>query len=167
MSELSNYWTLWYHSLDDNDWTVKSYIKVFKFNKLEEWFDLSNQIKNFTYGMFFLMKNDILPCWEDDNNINGGYWSFKVYKVNSNDAWIQLSFALIGNTICNNEDELKYINGISISPKYNYCIIKILNNDMNFNNKQILIDSINDLKIDHCIYKKYQELDNKNIFIYI
>lgn len=162
MSILENNWTLWFHKIDDTNWDKESYIKIKKFNTLEEYFDLVKQIKDFTHGMFYLMKEDLFPSWEDENNINGGYWSFKIYKINSNDAWIQLSFALIGNTLCKNEETFNNINGISISPKYSNCIIKILNNDYNKNDKNLLNDDLGTLSIDHCIYKRYQELDNFN-----
>jgi hypothetical protein len=162
MSILDNYWTLWFHKIDDNNWDKDSYIKILKFNTLEEYFDLIKQIKDFTYGMFYLMKDDIFPAWEDSNNINGGYWSFKIYKINSNDAWIQLSYVLLGNTLCKNTDFFKHINGISISPKYSNCIIKILNNDYTQNDTNLLNNDLGPLNLEQCIYKKYQELDNFN-----
>ena len=31
-------------------------------------------------AMFFLMKENIPPLWESSDNIEGGCWSFKIYK---------------------------------------------------------------------------------------
>lgn len=69
------------------------------------------------------MKKNIPPLWENENNINGGYLSFKIYKKTINDIWFKLCSLVIGNTflIQDNDD----INGISLSPKINNCIIKI------------------------------------------
>ena len=71
----------------------------------------------------FLMKNNIPPLWEDINNINGGVITYKITKKNADNIWRDLTMGLIGNTLTENQNN--YINGISISPKINNCIIKI------------------------------------------
>jgi len=80
--------------------------------------------------MFFIMRkvdNDTIinPRWEDKHNINGGYWSFKVPNGDAQNIWNTLSKILIGETILTNPT--MDINGISISPKKHFCIIKIWN----------------------------------------
>ena len=42
-----------------------------------------NKIKNINCGMFFLMKENIKPIYEDKKNINGGYWSMRITKKDS------------------------------------------------------------------------------------
>ena len=122
---LENKWTLWFHKINDNDWTIDSYKKVFTFNDIESFIVLFKKINNFSAGMFFLMKEDIKPLWENKENINGGYWSFKVLKKNINEIWYRLSSQIIGNNCLKNLENHSYINGISLSPKINNCIIKI------------------------------------------
>jgi len=39
-----------------------------------------NKFENINCGMFFLMKKDINPIFEDKKNINGGYWSLRISK---------------------------------------------------------------------------------------
>ena len=39
-------------------------------NSLESFKYYYNNIDTFIYGMFFLMKEDIIPLWEDEKNIN-------------------------------------------------------------------------------------------------
>jgi len=124
-NSLENNWTLWFHHINNNDYSINSYTKVFEFNTIEEYLCLINKINNFGSGMFFFMKNDIEPIWENKENIKGGYWSFKVPKKNLNDIWFKLSSQIIGNNFMKDPSYNKYINGISLSPKINNCIIKI------------------------------------------
>ena len=35
-----------------------------------------------TVCMFFIMKNNVKPVWEDDNNKDGGCFSFKLQNKN-------------------------------------------------------------------------------------
>jgi len=122
---IENSWMLWFHHINNNDYTLKSYTKIFEFNTIEEYLSLINKINNFGSGMFFFMKKDILPIWETEDNITGGYWSFKISKKNINDIWFKLSSQIIGDNIVKNEEDNQYINGISLSPKINNCIVKI------------------------------------------
>jgi hypothetical protein len=125
---LVNLLTLWFHKVDDNNWTADSYKKVCE---CKNWDDITytlHNIKQYTSGMFFFMKNNIKPLYEDDNNKKGGYWSCKINKNNSSELWCKLVYYMCSGDwndngiIYKNNDN---INGISISPKINNCIIKI------------------------------------------
>jgi translation initiation factor 4E len=135
---LSNYWTLWFHKIDTHEWSKNSYTNISKFNTLEEFTDIYKQIDNFIYGFFFLMKDDIFPLFENDENKNGGYWSLKIPNDKIKELWIRLSAILIGNTLVNDINNKDIITGITISPKPGNCILKILNNDSKYNNVSIL-----------------------------
>jgi hypothetical protein len=149
--KLSNKWTLWYHNINDNDWSEGSYTKVKELTELNDYCEIVKYIDNVYAGMFFLMKDTIFPRWEDINNIDGGYWSFRILKKDSITTWNKLMAYVIGNTLTDGMDE---INGISISPKINNCIIKIWNKDYNkkpvFNTKIIQF-------LGEDIYKKHQD----------
>ena len=73
--KLENNWTLWYHDPDDKRWSIESYKKVGYITTLEEFLTYYDSIDSFISGMFFLMKDDIPPIWEDPININGGIYS--------------------------------------------------------------------------------------------
>jgi translation initiation factor 4E len=141
-------WTLWYHDPDDKKWDINSYKKLIKFNTLEKFLTYYESIGTFINGMFFLMKEDIIPIWEDSNNINGGIITYKLLKNNSNKTWEELSMLLVGGTLT---EDYSYINGISISPKINNCIIKIWVNDSS---------KINIIKFNNNIdlFQKYQPI---------
>ena len=66
-----------------------------------------------------LMKETINPIWEDEHNINGGCISFKLDKQNSYKIWENYIIHLVSNNL----DEK--VNGVSISPKRNFNIIKL------------------------------------------
>ena len=81
-------------------------------------------------GMFFIMRDDIFPTWEDPDNRLGGCISFKVYSKDIVEAWNKLFLKLISEDITTETDCWEEINGISISPKKEFNIIKIwLRND--------------------------------------
>ena len=100
-----------------------------------------NRFENVNCGMFFLMKDNIKPIFEDEKNINGGYWSMRINKKDTVELWRQIIYYLVIEGILENNDEEKNINGISIGPKINNCIFKIWNNNYKkFNNNSLRND---------------------------
>ena len=121
---LNRTYTFWYHSPENIDYSITSYIELLEFNTLEEWWVLDRFVRRdmIENGMFFIMKAGCLPVWEDPSNVNGGCISWKVDRKNAYKSWIDC----IGHFIMNNMNELSdKINGVSISPKKNSSIIKI------------------------------------------
>lgn len=127
MSLLNSKWTLYFHKLNDNNWNFNSYIKLSEFNNLEDYTIISTLLKpiHIENGMFFIMREDIKPMWESEDNNKGGCISFKIYKKFIYDSWNQLTNFLIGEKILKNEKDILNVNGISISPKKQFSIIKI------------------------------------------
>ena len=143
---LNSKWILWYHNPSDKNWNLDSYIKIVELSSIEDFCRLKNSWKNnlpnLTEGMFFLMRilNDkiIYPQWEDRHNREGGYWSIKIDKEQSEEIWFNLLMLLIGETITNGNYDSLNINGISISPKKQFCILKIWNNNNKDSDKKLL-----------------------------
>jgi len=132
MHSLSNNWTCWIHLQNDKNWDISSYKKICQFNTLEDGIKLIENLsfKIITQSMVFLMRENILPIWENFDNIKGGSFSYKISNCLIENIWKKLSYCLIGNTLYNDEKILKNINGISISPKKNFCIIKFWLKDL-------------------------------------
>ena len=125
--KLYDKWTLWAHLPHDTDWTVNSYKNIFTFSSVEEIIALyetlpEKMIKN---CMLFLMRDGIKPIWEDEKNRDGGCFSYKVNNKIVQDTWKKLSYNLVGESLTQDKNLLSCINGITISPKKNFCIIKI------------------------------------------
>ena len=148
-SKFKDEWTLWFHSLNYNDWSIKSYKKIIKICNICDFWRLYNNNYSLKYGMFFLMKNDIKPIWEADENKNGGNWSIKIIK-NIETIWLNLSIDLVAGNL----DNANIVNGISLCYKNSYYIIKIWINDVSksdLNNINISYDLKNNI-----IFNKYK-----------
>jgi hypothetical protein len=157
-TQLSGTYTFWYHSPENNDYSISSYIELLEFNTLEEWWVLDKFIRRdmIENGMFFIMKAGCLPVWEDPSNINGGCVSWKVDRKISYKTWVDTVGHFIMNYLCNMSSK---VNGVCISPKKNSSIIKVWFNeqinvdDLKFNDSFILVE-------DKIIYKSHlQNID--------
>lgn len=155
MSKNNNYWTLWFHSVDDNNWSIEDYTKIMELSNLDDLLYCIKKLQNITAGMFFVMKNDIKPLWEDSANINGGFWTFKISKLKSNDLWKNILYNLITNNITKNKLDMNIITGISCSPKINNCIFKIWNNNSKKSDINIISPNIENLILSEAIYRKH------------
>jgi translation initiation factor 4E len=158
-------WTLWFHKVNDDKWDLESYQKLYTLIDLEDFHAMFNTFFNneekmtANAGMFFLMKDDITPMWEDSKNITGGMWSYKAAKkegnlLKSDIIWKKLVAACLGSCLTKNPDDMKYITGISISPKLDNCIFKIWNNDSKKSDASILADVVEGLDHTKTLYKK-------------
>lgn len=156
-------WTLWYHAIEDSNWTKDTYTKVADIYSIEQFIGVFRQFPSFTKGMFFLMRKDIFPQWEDESNIDGGYWSFKIGKNVSEKTWYELAASCIGECLTVNPDNMININGISYSPKINNVIIKILNRWADKNDSNQLTEKIENLHPSTSQYKPH--IENKDEFV--
>lgn len=162
-NKLHTSWVLWFHSLDDTNWTKDTYTKVAEIISVEEFLGVYQDFDTFGKGMFFLMRKDIFPQWEDESNIKGGYWSYKIGKTVAEKAWFELSCACIGECLTKKPQDMFNINGISYSPKINNVIIKILNRHSELNNSIILNDKIENLHPSTSQFKSH--IENKDEFV--
>jgi len=146
-------WKFWFHDPLDNNWKLDSYKDIYTIDSIESYYKLYSFLNNkiIENSMLFLMRDTIDPLWEDKENINGGCWSLKIPKGNIVDIWNNISIALLSESI-SNKDTIN-INGISISPKKNFCIIKIWTNK-NINNIKNL-NTIKNLSYDGIIFKPH------------
>ena len=145
MHDLDNNYTLWMHMLYDNDWSINSYKKIYSFNTIEKGICLIENLNNeiIEKSMIFLMKNNIKPIWEVEENKKGGCFSYKITTCYIYELWKKMSYMLIGNSMIDDDIIVKNINGISISPKKNYCIFKIWINDVANFKESSIYDFIN------------------------
>ena len=124
---LQNEWILWNHGLNDKSWSNDSYKNIFVYQNLYDlkiYFDNLDvlQLQN---SMYFIMRDSIFPTWEDKNNKNGCCASFKVPSNDILETWKLLLQNILCENIHKNIQKYDNINGISISPKKEFNIIKI------------------------------------------
>jgi hypothetical protein len=156
MKLLSNKWTYYIHLHDNKDWTINSYINVITFNEVENAILLNDEINYdlIKKTMMFLMKDDIKPIWEDKHNRNGGCFSFKVSNRDVLNVWKQVFYNLIGKSITKNINFYKNINGITLSPKKKFTILKIWIDTCDLKDPNIFVP-IENLDLKGCLFKKH------------
>ena len=151
---LKNKWVLWYHSLKNKSWDNNSYVKVIEIKSLLDYKLLEDimRINHLQNGMFFLMKNDIFPTWEDPKNRMGGCLSFK-YDNNILNEWLKILLLCITEEL---SEYNKEINGLSISPKKEFNILKVWIKDDSKDYKTLVKEYNPFMKLDKCMYKKHE-----------
>lgn len=153
--KLKNKWNIWFHSLNDNNWSIDSYHLISPIEYIEDLIYIIKNIKNINNGLYFIMKSGISPIYEDKNNINGGYWSFRINKKYIFNKWIDIIYYMLILNF-NNNDIYNDINGISLSPKVNNSIIKIWNNNFEKYNKDDINKLILDIDDEEIYYLKHE-----------
>ena len=153
MHALENKWTLYSHLPHDTDWSLKSYQNIVNIECIEQLVSIFEVIpdKMIKNCMLFVMKDKITPLWEDENNRNGGCFSYKIANNDVPNVWKNLCYLLVGETLSKKKAN---ITGLTISPKKNFCIIKIWLGDCNNQNPQD-ITYFNGIDAQGCLYKKH------------
>ena len=151
--DLKSKWVLWFHKVNDNNWSIESYSKIFEINTYFDILFVVKEIENITSGMFFLMKEGISPIFEDINNVNGGYWSMRITKKDAFSFWEKIIYNLCLDTITNNDG---LINGISVSPKINNCIFKIWNSNFEGMKKEDLRKDLDYINWEETFYLQHK-----------
>ena len=155
---LNNSWKLWNHSPNNSDWSVNSYGEIITIDNIDlcktvcEKFLCENLL---TSCMFFIMRNNIKPVWEDNDNKNGGCFSFKLQNKIVHNSWNTLVYKILGETLFHDENIQKNVTGLSISPKKFFCIIKIWMKTCEHTDINLL--NCYDIPMESCMFKKHQD----------
>lgn len=135
-------WNIWYHHEKDN-WNLSGYRKIYQIETIQDFWKLYNnwnKIGGVNSKHLFIMQDGVTPIWEDENNINGGCWSYKVNDSKSNEIWENLSMYLVTENLCKLKDQIL---GLSIClKKKNNSVIKIWNKDSSKNSLSLINDKI-------------------------
>jgi|UniRef100_A0A6C0JLM8 hypothetical protein len=155
---LHDKWNLYYHLPHNKNWDLASYTIIMNsIDTVEKVICLNetiheNVVKN---CMLFVMRDGITPMWEDPRNRNGGCFSYKVINKSVAEVWKNLFYGLCGESLCVENKYNKHINGITISPKKNFCIIKIWLDTSSLQDPNAIIQIPNLLK-QGCLFKKHE-----------
>ena len=156
-NKLSDKWTLWAHLPHDTDWSITSYKQIFTVSNVEETIAITETLPPILVQncMLFWMREGIKPTWEDPKNRNGGCFSYKVINKTVFDCWKELTYCTLGNTISKQMSFVDKVTGFTISPKKNFCIIKIWMADCANQNPAIVTNEIKGIVSQGCIFKKH------------
>jgi len=154
---LSDKWTLWAHLPHNTDWGIKSYIPISTFSTIEETLGVVETLPPVLIEncMLFMMREGVKPTWEDPKNRNGGCFSYKVSNKNVCKVWKDLTYVVVGGSISKQTNFVNCVTGITISPKKNFCIIKIWMADCNNQNPAIVTSDVSGLSPIGCLFKKH------------
>ena len=125
---LNDLWSFYFHDPFNNDWNLSSYVKVADIGSVETFWQIHETfIEKITMAMFFLTREHIFPCWDDPFNKDGGCLSIKVLKQDVPPFWEIMCAHILGETLLVNDKHTMWdhVNGLSISPKKHFCIIKV------------------------------------------
>ena len=156
-NNLSDKWTLWAHLPHDTDWSINSYKVIYNIETVEGAIAIIETLPEILVKncMLFIMRQGIKPIWEDPRNRNGGCFSYKISNKNVFDVWRKLTYVLVGETISQQNSFVSNVTGITISPKKNFCIIKIWMSNCVNQNPSIITNEIKDLSSQGCLFKKH------------
>jgi len=153
---LNDIWSFYFHDPYNIDWNIDSFRFLQTISSIDDFIHLFVCYKSvISRGMFFIMREHILPLWEDESNKSGGCFSYKIYRQNLEDKFFEITSLLLGENLGINNEISKNINGISICPKKNYYIIRIWIKD----NKYAIKENYN-IEIPRfttILYKKHQQ----------
>lgn len=158
---LNREWDLWYHDPNNQDYSLASYINLGTLDTIEKFWHYYYQLKltQLQNGMFFIMLKGVLPTWED--NLKGGFWSYKIDKKEISQAWTKLSIYLLSDNFVENSAFKDEIIGISISPKKTFSILKVWLNDDKLNHEVVIKKDLPYIKNEEPIYRSHIETKEK------
>jgi len=125
---LNDSWTLYFHDPMDDNWTHSGYKKLFTTRTISEFWMMYTEVSSCLQdGMFFVMRDPIFPKWNDDDNKRGGFLSIKILKEKMPSFCEKLLLDLVNESLLIDKykEYSDKINGVSVSPKKNFCIVKI------------------------------------------
>ena len=149
-------WSLYAHLPHNSDWSLESYKLIMTIETLEQLVSLLSYIPENVVKtcMLFFMRNQIKPVWEDDANLSGGSFSFKVQNKQVIETWNKMCYVISSENMTSYENIMSKINGITISPKKQFCIIKIWMSDCD-NKESSIFDKLHFLEKKDAIFKKH------------
>lgn len=154
---LNNKWNLYAHLPQDSDWTLKSYHQLCQFDTIEKVIAVTEVLPELFIKncMLFIMREGVTPMWEDVQNRTGGCFSYRINNKYVREVWRDLSYCLAGNSLSSNDIVNRTITGITISPKKNFCIIKIWLSSCEFHNPSVIVPIGKFIVPAGCLFKNH------------
>jgi hypothetical protein len=156
---LNGKWDLYYHLPHDTNWELSSYRSILAdINTAEQVVGLNESaISEYVVqnSMLFLMRRGITPMWEDAKNRDGGCFSFRIPNKYVHDIWKTLIYSVCGETLFADRVHNEAMNGVTVSPKRNFCIVKVwMRNCENIDPNTI--SNVPNLSKQGCLFKKHE-----------
>jgi hypothetical protein len=129
-----------------NDWTAADFAELCRLETADDIWTLERYIveenRDLLLSYLVIMREGILPIWEDPKNRDGGCWSIKVDLSDSLRCLFQFLILLVADEITVPKNA---VNGLSFSAKNSYnTIIQIWGNSHKYNHVRHLMPIIRD-----------------------
>ena len=131
----------YYHLPNNPDWfNISSYRILHSVETVGQAIMLSRNIPSLSiYHCYMtMMREGVLPMWEHALNRNGGYLSLKVSTSDIDHVWRNMTLQLCGGGLFSSPELEQKVNGITISPKRQFYIVKIWMVDKEYVNTSLL-----------------------------
>ena len=117
--QLNTNWCLWYHNINDTNWKNNSYKNIYDIRNAYDIKFLNDTIHeiHLQNSMFFIMREDIFPTWEDPENRQGCCISFKIPNNILKEQFDFILNSILSEDILKDKENTDYLNGFSIIPK--------------------------------------------------
>lgn len=158
MHPLKDTWVLYAHLPHDSNWNIDSYKIITEVKFAEQVIAIIDCLPDDVVSgcMLFWMRKGINPTWEDEQNRSGGCFSYKINNKNVTSVWRRMSYLLCGESLTDKDNIMSKINGITISPKKNFCILKIWMKTATFQDPSIInYGGGNIIGPDGCLFKRH------------
>lgn len=132
---LDDTWMYYFHDpAETNDWSDASYHQLGEVSDIEDFWRVQTVLRPYLQnGMFFIFRTSVFPKWDHALNIEGGCVSFKVIRTDIVQFLEGILMDVLGGDGLSSEgDGATHINGISISPKNGFVVVKIWMRDERF-----------------------------------
>ena len=124
--------SLYFHDPGLQDWSQESYVKITDISTVG---DFASAAASLTpdivrLGMFFLMREGVMPTWDDPHNIDGGCYSIRVIGDDIHRTFLALCFDVCAGEVISEGAEAReglesLVTGVSVSPKNNFSVVKV------------------------------------------
>lgn len=145
-----NQWTLWFDKYLGPGKTVEEYAAAMQeigtFSTVQDFWRYFNNLPPFPKlppgASLHLMKKGIRPLWEDEGNVEGGTFSFKISKAHVDKVWLYLALGVVGEQFdCLLAPRCDDICGLSVSiRRQGDDVVSIWNRDASAFNMQAMFE---------------------------
>lgn len=154
---LAHSWNYYYHLPNDKNWNLESYQFITEgIDSVEKLIGINEMVSDHIIRncMLFVMRRGITPMWEDVQNRNGGSFSYKVVNKTATQIWRKVMYLLCGNSLTVDPDHMDFVNGITISPKKGFCILKIWMKNCKLQDPSVIVN-VDALSKNGCLFKAH------------
>lgn len=123
--ELRTHWVLWLHHALDRDWSQASYLRLCGFCTVQGFWTVFNWLRLHPQFHYFLMRESVLPMWEDKQNENGGCFSVRAPSKQGADLWLDMCMYVVGETLLDDYDEMANVVGVSVASSRELTAVKV------------------------------------------